>query len=110
MVIMSLLTYSSIINLKLTIIRSDKLLSLERRASRIIGKKVKNIKCIIKKGVINMVYEVLMDDNVCENFKDYFAINYHAKNTRNRNKLLKLPHVKLEFAKRSFKYYIMICP
>ena len=107
---MSLLTYSSIINLKLTIIRSDKLLSLERRASRIIGKKVKNIKCIIKKGVINMVYEVLMDDNVCENFKDYFAINYHAKNTRNRNKLLKLPQVKLEFAKRSFKYYIMICP
>ena len=46
-----------------------------------------------------MVYEVLMDDNVCENFKDYFAINYHAKTTRNRNKLWKLPNVKLEFAK-----------
>ena len=45
-----------------------------------------------------------MIDNVCENFNDYFAINYHVKNTRNRNKLLKLPWVKLEFAKRSFKY------
>ena len=52
----------------------------------------------------NMVYKVLMNDNVCENFNDYFAINYHAKSTRNRNKLLNLPWVKLEFSKRSFKY------
>ena len=26
-----------------------------------------------------MVYQVLMNDNVCENFNDYFAIDYHAK-------------------------------
>ena len=103
MVIMPLLTYSSAINLKLTKTQSDKLLSLERRASRIIGKKVKSIRCIIKKKAINMVDKVLMNDDVCENFNDYFAINYHAKNTRNRNKLLKLPRVKLEFAKQSFK-------
>ena len=51
-----------------------------------------------------MVHNVLTNNNVCENFNDYFAINYHAKNTRNRNTLLKLPRVKLEFAKRSFKY------
>ena len=51
-----------------------------------------------------MVYKILMNDNVCENFNDYFAINYHAKSTIKRNKLLKLPRVKLEFAKRSFKY------
>ena len=51
-----------------------------------------------------MVYKILMNDNVCENFNDYFAINYHAKSTINRNKLLKLPQVKLEFAKRLFKY------
>ena len=41
-VIMPILTYSSIINLKLTKTQSDKLLSLECRASRIIGKKVKS--------------------------------------------------------------------
>ena len=51
-----------------------------------------------------MVYKVLINDNACGNFNDYLAINYHVKNTRNRNKLLKLPRVKLEFAKRSFKY------
>ena len=50
-----------------------------------------------------MAYKVLMN-NECEHFNDYFAIKYHAKNTRNRNKLLKLQRVKLEFAKWSFKY------
>ena len=98
MVIMPLLTCSSIINLKLTKTQSDKLLSLECRASRIIGKKVKSIECTIKKRAINMAYKVLMN-NVCEHFNDYFAIKYHAKNTRSRNKLLKLQRVKLEFAK-----------
>ena len=39
-----------------------------------------------------------------ENFNDYFAINYHAKNTRNKDKLSKLPLVKREFAKQLFKY------
>ena len=76
----------------------------ERRTSRIIEKKVKSIECIIKKRAINMVYKVLINDNACGNFNDYLAINYHVKNTRNRNKLLKLPRVKLEFAKQSFKY------
>ena len=51
-----------------------------------------------------MVYKVLMNDNVCEIFNDYFAINYHAKNTSKRNKLLNLLRVKLKFAKQSFKY------
>ena len=102
MVIMPLLTYSSIINLKLTKTQYDKLLSFACRASRIIGKKVKSIECIFKKRA-NMVYKVLMN-SVCENFNDYFAINYHAKNTRNRNKLMKLRRVKLEFVKRSLKY------
>ena len=45
-----------------------------------------------------------MNDNVRENFSDNFAINSHAKYTRNKNKLSKLPRVKLEFAKRLFKY------
>ena len=50
-----------------------------------------------------MVRNVLTNNDVCENFNDYFAINYHVKNTKNRNTLLKLPRVKLVFTKRSFK-------
>ena len=97
MVIIPLLTYSSIISLKLTRAQPEKLLSLECRASRIIGKKVNSIECTIKKRAINMVHNVLTNNDVCENFNN-------AKNTRNRNTLLKLPRVKLEFTKISFKY------
>ena len=46
-----------------------------------------------------MVHSVLMNNDVCENFNDYFAVKYHAKKTRNRNTLLKLPRVKLKFTK-----------
>ena len=48
-----------------------------------------------------MIHNVLTNTDVCKHFNDQFAINYHAKNTRNRNTL---PTVKFEFAKRSFKY------
>ena len=68
MVIMSLLTYSSIINLKLKKTQSDRLLSLERRKSIRIHKKAKSIECIIKKRALNLVYKVSMNDNVCEIF------------------------------------------
>ena len=73
MVIISLLTYSSIISLKLTRAQSEKLLSLEHRASRTIGK-VNSIECTIKKRGISMVHDVLTNNDVCENFNDYFAI------------------------------------
>ena len=108
--IMPLLTYSSIINLKLTKTQSEKLLSLECRASRIIGKKVKSIECIIKKRAINMaINKVLMNDNVCENFNDYHAKTPETKiNYWNRHELnLNLPSNRLS---ASGLYYIMICP
>ena len=39
---------------------------------------------------------------MCTNFDNYFEINTHRVNTRNNKYLLKLPKVKLEFAKQSF--------
>ena len=41
---------------------------------------------------------------MCTNFDNYFEINTHRVNTRNNKYLLKLPKVKLEFAKQSFYY------
>ena len=43
-----------------------------------------------------------LNGELCAKFNEYFAINNHQKNTRNRNVLLKLPKVKLEFGKKSF--------
>ena len=41
---------------------------------------------------------------MCINFNNYFENNVTGINTRNANCLLKLPKVKLDFAKQSFFY------
>ena len=43
-----------------------------------------------------------VNGNVCTNFQDYFMINEHNVRTRNRNILLQIPKVKVEFAKNGF--------
>ena len=39
---------------------------------------------------------------MCANFPDYFMINEHNMRTRNRNILLQIHKVKLEFARNGF--------
>ena len=43
-----------------------------------------------------------MNGNVCNNFEKYFEVM--SNNTRNSNKLTRLPNVKLESAKKSFRF------
>ena len=45
-----------------------------------------------------------INGNVCTNFHSYFMIKEHDVRTRNRNILLQIPKVKLEFAKSSFVF------
>ena len=45
-----------------------------------------------------------MSGRSCDSFKNYFEINTHSLRTRNNNKLLKLPKVKLEFGKKSLRF------
>lgn len=45
-----------------------------------------------------------LDGNVCDKFKGYFTINQHGINTCNKDLLLQLPRVKLEFGRKSFKF------
>ena len=45
-----------------------------------------------------------LEGKSCEGFNKYFEINRHCKNTRNGNKLLKVPSIKLEFGKKSFRF------
>ena len=39
---------------------------------------------------------------MCTNFQDYFMIIEHNVRTRNRNILLQIPNIKLDFAKNGF--------
>ena len=57
----------------------------------------------MKKIVCSLVRKCIYGD-VCDNFKEYFAINNHSMRTRNQKHLLKLPKVRLEFARNSFYY------
>ena len=45
-----------------------------------------------------------INGKLCPRFDDYFELNMHTLNTGNQNKLLKLPKVKLELGKKSFKF------
>ena len=45
-----------------------------------------------------------MDQNVCSNLKTYFERMEHLRTTRNNNISLRLPKVRLQFAKKGFFY------
>ena len=95
------LIYNCIVQLNLTRTQLKKLKSIEARASSILKSKTCDLKHEIDKHAILLVRKCL-NGNVCTNFQDYFMINEHNVRTRNRNILLQIPRVKLEFAKDGF--------
>ena len=105
MVIAPIVLYSSLIHLQLTSTQKRKLQSLSNRAEKIVGGnlKIKGIGNRMLQNACNFVKQCL-DGKSNDNFNDYFQINKHTKLTRNGNKLLKLPSIKLEFGKKSFRF------
>ena len=95
------LMYNCIVQLNLTQTHLKKLKSIEARASSILKSKTCDLKHEIDKHAILLVRKCL-NGNVCTNFQNYFMINEHDVRTRNRNILLHIPKVKLEFAKNGF--------
>ena len=95
------LLYNCIVQLNLTQTQLKKLKSIEARASSILKSKTCDLKHEIDKRAILLVRKCL-NGNVCTNFQGYFMINEHNVRTRNRNILLHIPKVKLEFAKNGF--------
>ena len=75
-----------------------KLKSIEARTSSVLKSKTCNLKHEIDKHAILLVRKCL-NATVCSNFEDYFMINEQNVRTRNRNILIQIPKVKLEFAK-----------
>ena len=103
MMIVPILTYSALVNLQLTRTQQQKLNSIERRANKVIGgqTQVMPISKRRKKNACRVVHKCI-NGKLCPRFDG--NINMHTQNTRNQNKLLKLPKVKLEFGKKSFKF------
>ncbi|XP_057294623.1 uncharacterized protein LOC130623152 [Hydractinia symbiolongicarpus] len=83
-----------------------KLQSLHRRATSIIGNQFltpPDTVNMIEMRACNFIRRCL-DNDVCENFKNYFTKKNHTRNTRNNRNSLKLPNLRLEYARGSFCY------
>ena len=102
-IIVSALRYNCIVNLNLNETQNKKLQSLERRANKILETETSSIKNQFNKQAVLLVRKCL-EKELCSNFDNYFSLNKHRQNTRNNNILVKLPKVKLEFAKNSFYF------
>ena len=85
--ILPCITYNCTVNLNLTLMQRQKLLTIDQLAEKIIGKKQTSIKNEIKKHSVMLVRKCVQKET-CKNFKDYFKIQSHDRVTRNNNHLL----------------------
>ena len=104
MMILPILTYSSTLKTELTSTNTLKLSRLENRASRIVGTLADNISQQIEKEVISMVTKCITKKLQHSTFDEYFDLHKHGHGTRNNNKMIRLPKVKLSIAKQTFYY------
>ena len=71
------------------------------RVSLILGEPMTPIFNLIKKNAVLRV-KTCISVGVCSSFRNYFQKLEHKVSTRNNGKLLKIPKVKLEFARSGF--------
>ena len=111
--IMPMFTYCGYNSLGWSESRKRKIRSIETRSLEIITPKcsVKNcdlrfltIDNFLQKRACRFVFDCL-NGTVCCPFKDYFErLHHNALNTRNNGNTVKIPKVKLDFARRSFYF------
>ena len=106
--IVPVVTYCGILNLKPTTGQSRKLAALHERAMRIIGMRSKecnvlspersNIKiaCILVNNILN--------NDICDALQSHITTHEHTKTTRNNEWLATLPRIKTEYAQKGFYY------
>ena len=96
--------YCCLENLKMTETQCEKLESLENRSRKVINGiahiKIQDYKI---RHACKFVRKCL-DGRSCETFHDYFTNIEHTQNTRNNKYLLKVPKLRTEFAKKSAKF------
>ena len=102
--IIPLLTYSCPIQSTFTKTQLDSFSSIDRRAKAMPPSESQptSIHNYLKRECVNMVKKFLNKEFAFEIFDNYFEIIDHSVNTRNGKLCIRLPHVKLEVAGRSF--------
>ena len=102
--IMPVFTYCGVLFLSLTKTQNDKLQSLHRRAENLTNQtactiNVRSITNSNRKHACILVKQCLQGKTI-EQFQDYFKISNHRYQTQNNAKMLKLPVIKTEYARK----------
>ena len=100
------LTYCGMTNINQNKSQEKMLHSIHNRAVNIIGKnryKIYNPLALNRIRICGFVRKCI-NGNVCSNFRHYFELSNHKHLTRNNRNILKLPKIRLEYARGSCYY------
>ena len=103
--VLPVLTYCGILNLKLTRTQETKLNSLHNRALQMITEKqtfelISPVNAIKRRACV-LVHNVLQN-NVCHALSQYFTYQEHCKNTRNNKYSVCLPQIRIKYVRKGF--------
>ena len=107
-IVQPILLYGSSTNLNLNRSSTECINKIDRRASKIVNKRevvrhtINPTTNIIKRQACCLVKKCLLGETNNNTLCNYFEINNHEQNTRNRNALIRLPKVRLEIARNGF--------
>ena len=101
--ILPCITFNSSINLNLTTTQKQKLSRIDRMTTKVTGEPQIRIETEIRNHSVMLVRKC-MEQQVCDSFHSYFEMISHTMNTRNNQYSLRLPKVKLNYAKNAFYF------
>ena len=109
LMILPTFTYCGILQLKLTATQSKRLASFYDRSLRIIQGNSSTDSDILSVASANSIracklVRKCIDRETCDIFRGYFEVQEHETKTRNNRCLLKLPKIKTEYARKSFRF------
>lgn len=81
--------------------RTDK---LEQKAEKLVGCAIPKREVVLKKKICLFVHRCLYNNNIPKSFEGYFEFKNTKMNTRSNGSMLKIPSIKLECARASFKF------
>ena len=102
--VLPILTYCGLLNLKLSRTQEDKLLSIHHRALDIIESSPNHKLGIKPPNIYNQIracqlVRKCLDGNVCSNFMSYFETHKHNTMTRSNGYKVILPKIRLQYSR-----------
>ena len=95
--IVPIITYCCLTSLYHQPYQKSSILTLESRVCKLTNKDIPSVNKIFQRKICATVFK-------CLNFEDYFELISHGKGTRNNNRILRTPKIKLESTKKTFYY------